>query len=440
MTADFTSDLAANENSIRNLMRAFLASVTLVGGGVGGWAGMTRIDSAVVASGAFAVQSSAQSIQHPEGGVVGAILVHDGELVKEGQVLIRLDAAKVATDTSILERKLIDLVAERSRLEAERQDAAVITIPAPPVASAQAFETLRTSIRAQQILLDEKRSARTSQLAQLTEHHLQIESQIRGLSEQLKATQGEMEQAAGELADQKILDAKGFMRRPVLRQTEREVSRLQGQIGETQARIEGARSQLRETEFKMAETRKSGQSDILTQLQSVIEKIAQAEQERAASSDRYQRLEIKAPRTGYVNELAVHTVGGVMSPGQTVMSIIPKGDRLLVTAKISPSEIDEVHPGQPATVRLSSLKLPTPPELAGTVASVSPDQLKDEHTGQAYFKVQIDISPDEATKLQGKELFPGMPAEVLIRGEARRVIAYLTHPLTDKLGLVFREK
>ncbi len=161
MTADFTSDLAANENSIRNLMRAFMASVTLVGGGVAGWAGMTRIDSAVVASGAFAVQSSAQAIQHPEGGVVGAILVHDGELVKEGQVLIRLDAAKIASDTSIVERKLIDLVAERARLEAEQQDAAVIAIPAPPVASAQALETLRTSIRAQQILLDEKRSAQS---------------------------------------------------------------------------------------------------------------------------------------------------------------------------------------------------------------------------------------------------------------------------------------
>jgi HlyD family secretion protein len=437
---DFSDDLEANENSIRNLMRVFMASVTLVGGGVVGWAGMTRIDSAVVAAGAFSVQSSAQTIQHPEGGVVGAILVHDGELVKEGQILIRLDAAKVASDTSILERKLIDLVAEKSRLDAELQDAAVIAFPAPPVPSAKALETLRTSIRAQQNLLDEKRSARANQLAQLSERHAQIESQIRGLNEQLKAVQGEMAQAAGELADQKILDAKGYMRRPVLRQTEREVARLQGQIGETQSRIEGARSQLRETEFKIAETRKSGQSDILTQLHSVVEKIAQAEQERVASSDRFQRLEIKAPRTGYVNELAIHTVGGVMAPGQTVMSIIPNNDRLLVTAKIPPNEIDEVHPGQHATVRLSSLKLPTPPELAGTVASVSPDQLKDEHTGQAYFKVQIDIAPDEATKLQGKELFPGMPAEVLIRGEARRVIAYLTQPLTDKLGLVFREK
>ena len=437
---DFNADLAENEHSIRNLMRTFLVSFALVGGGVVGWAATTKIDSAVIVSGTFDVKSNAQAIQHPEGGVVGAILVHEGELVKEAQVLVRLDAAKVASDTSIVERKLIDLVAERARLEAEQKDAATIAIPAPTVADPKAIETLRTSISAQQNLLDEKRSARASQLAQLAERHTQIETQISGLSEQLKAVQGEMEQAAADLEDQRMLDKKGLMRRPVLRQTEREVSRLRGQIGDTEARIASARSQLTETEFKIAETKRSGQSDILTQLQSVVGKIAQAEQERTASLDRSQRLEIKAPRTGYVNELTVHTLGGVIAPRQTVMSIIPKDDPLLVTAKVNPDQVDEVHPGQPATVRLNSLKLPTPPELEGTVASVSPDEVKDERTGQAYFKVKIDIPVNEATKLHGKELFPGMPAEVLIRGEARRVIAYLSQPLTDKLTLAFREK
>ncbi len=437
---DFSADLAATEHSIRNLMRAFMASVALVGGGVAGWAVNTRIDSAVVVAGTFAVKSNAQNIQHPEGGVVGAIYVHDGELVNQGQVLIRLDAAKVSSDSRIVERRLIDLVAERARLEAEQQDAPRIAIPEPPVTTAKALETLRTSIRAQQNLLDDKRAARASQLAQLDERHTQIETQVRGLSEQLKATQGEMAQAAADLEDQRTLDKKGLMRRPVLRQTEREVSRLQGQIGDIEARIASARSQLTETEFKIAETRKSGQSDIATQLESVVEKIAEAEQERAASLDRLQRLEIKAPRTGYVNALSVHTIGGVISPGQTVMSIVPNGEPLLVTAKIRPDEIDEVRPGQPATVRLSSLKLPTPPELEGAVANVSADQLKDERTGQGYFMVKIAIPMDEVTKLQGKEPFPGMPAEVLIRGEPRRVIAYLTQPLTDKLGLAFREK
>lgn len=437
---DFSVDLAANDHSIRKLMRAFLTSVTLVGGGVVVWATTTKIDSAVVVPGTFGVKSSAQAIQHPEGGVVGAIMVREGQLVKVGEVLIRLDAAKVVSDSGIVERKLIDLVAERARLEAEQHDSDRIVDPAPPSDAPTALETLRASIRAQQKILDEKRATRASQLAQLAERHMQIETQIRGLAEQLKASQGEMEQAAADLADQRMLDQKGLIRRPVLRQTEREVSRLRGQIGDTEARIASARSQLAETEFKIAETRKSGQSDILTQLQSVVEKIAQAEQERAASRDRLQRLEIKAPRTGYVNELTVHTVGGVISPGQSVMSIIPNDEPLQVTVKIRPDEVDEVHPGQPATVRLTSLKLPTPPELEGVVANVSPDQVKDERVGQPYFMAKIDIPVNEATKLQGKELFPGMPAEVLIRGEARRVIAYLTQPLTDKLGLVFREK
>ncbi len=437
---DFTADLAANEHSIRNLMRAFLTSVTLVGGGVVGWSATTKIDSAVVVAGAFDVKSNAQKIQHPEGGVVGAILVREGELVNEGQVLVRLDAAKVVSETSIAERKLIDYVAERARLEAEQQDGAVIAIPTPPAASAKALETLLTSVRAQQALLDEKRATRANQLAQLSERHKQIETQVRGLEEQLKAVQGEMDQAAADLRDQRMLESKGLMRRPVLRQTQREVSRLHGQIGDAEAKLASAHSQLTETEFKIAETKKSGKSEILTQLNAIVEKIAQAEQERTASLDRLQRLEIKAPRTGYVNDLAVHTIGGVITPGQSVMSIIPKDDPLLVTAKVRPEEIDEVHPGRPATVRLTSLKLPTPPELEGTVINVSPDQLKDERTGQAYFMVKIDVPADQATKLQGKELFPGMPAEVLIRGEARRVIAYLTQPLTNKLGLAFREK
>jgi HlyD family secretion protein len=371
---------------------------------------------------------------------VGAILVHEGQLVSAGEVLIRLDAAKVASDTRIAERHLIELCAQKARLEAERRDSATITMPECPIATAEAIETLNASIKEQQNFLDEKRSTRASQLAQLGEHRSQIENQIDGFTEKLKALEEQKVQSEAELADLRSLDKKGFIRRPVLRDKEREVSGLHGDIGDFKARIDGAQSQLKETDFKIAETKKSGQSEISSQLQSAEEKIAEADQQYKASLDRSQRLDIKAPRAGFVNELSVHTVGGVIAPGQAVMSIIPNADPLVVTAKISPDEVDEVHAGQPATVRLSSLKLPTPPELAGTIESVSPDQLKDERTGQPYFKVKIDIPADEETKLQGKEPFPGMPAEVLIRGESRRVIAYLTQPLTDKLGLAFREK
>jgi HlyD family secretion protein len=225
----------------------------------------------------------------------------------------------------------------------------------------------------------------------------------------------------------------------VLRQTEREVSRTRGEIGDTEARIASARSQLAETEFKIAEITRTAHAEVLTQLQTVTEQLAQAEQECNTSRDRFQRLEIRAPRSGYVHELAVHTVGGIVAPGQTLMSIIPNTEPLLVSAKIKPEDVDQVHVGQAATIRISSFKLAVTPELASEVTGLSPDRVID-GSGQPYFVVKIAVSPGELTKLEGKELTPGLPAEVMIRGEARRVITYLTQPLTEKLALAFREK
>ena len=174
------------------------------------------------------------------------------------------------------------------------------------------MQTLRRRSQPSSMLV-ERRSTKANQLAQLAERRTQFENQIRGLGDQLKARHGEMAQAAADLEDQRMLDKKGLIRRPVLRQTEREVSRLQGQIGDTEARIASVRSQLTETEYKVAEVTRNTGSEVLTQLQTVTEKIAQAEQERAATLDRLQRLEIRAPRTGAVHELAIHTVGGVIA-------------------------------------------------------------------------------------------------------------------------------
>jgi HlyD family secretion protein len=437
---EFEADLITNTSSIRSLMRWFIVSSVIVGGGVGGWAVAAKVDSAVVTTGTFVVQSSAQAVQHPEGGVVGAILVKDGELVRAGQVLVRLDAAKVIADTTILERKLIDLSAERARLDAERQDRATIQPPSLPVSLPDADVTLKRALAAQESIMSERRSTRSSQLSQLSERKTQIEMQVRGFGQRLKSLTEELAQASAELADFRMLEGKGLIRRPLLRQSERDVSRLRGEIGDTESRIAGARSQLIETEFKVAEITRNARSEVLRDLQAVTAKLAEIEEQRAAARDRLERLEIRAPRTGRVHELSTHTVGGVVGPGQKLMSIIPNTEPLLVSARIRPDEIDQVHVGQKATVRISSFKLPVVPELDGQVTSVSPDQVVDDNSGQAFFTVKIAIAPEEGSKLEGKELTAGLPAEVLIRGEARRVIAYLTQPLTEKVGLAFREK
>ena len=436
----FDTDLVDNTTSMRRLMRWFLLSTMTVGVGVGGWAVTAKVDSAVVTAGTFVVQSSAQAVQHPEGGVVAAILVKNGQLVRKGQALIRLDATRVAADRDILDRRLIDLTAQKARLDAERQDRLTIEPPVLSLTSRSAAADFREALAGEQNLMNERRAARASQLSQLEEAKRQIETQFQGLGVQSEALKEELEQAAAQLKDFRKLEAKQLIARSVRRQSERDVSRLRGQIGDTESRIAGLHSQLAETDYKIAGVTRNARLEILTQLESVDASLAEVEQQRTVAEDRLQRLDIRAPRTGLVHELAIHTVGGVVSPGQKLMEIIPSSEPLIVDAKIRPDQIEQVHIGQKATVRISSFKLAVAPELDGKVTNVSPDQETDERSGSAFFAVQIAVAPGERDKLQGKELTPGLPAEVLIRGESRRVITYLTQPLTEKIGLAFREK
>jgi HlyD family secretion protein len=437
---DFETDLIANTSSMRRMMRSFILCALIFGLGIGGWAVTAKIDSAVVTSGTFEVRSNAQAVQHPEGGVIGAILVKDGQLVQEGQVVARLDAAKVSADMAILDRKLIDLTAEKARLEAERLDRKVIEPPAVPVSGRQAQVAYEAALAAQQSLLNERQSTRASQLSQLVERKRQIGTQIDGLLVKQSALNEEMTQASEQLADYRMLDNKGLIRRPILRQTERDVSRLRGDLGDTDSRVASARSQLHETELKIGELIQNSRSQILTELQATTAKLSEVQEQRIAAMDRFDRLEIRAPRTGVVYELAIHTVGGVVSPGQKLMSIIPSSDPLIVSAKIRPSDIDQVHVGQRATVRVSAFKLPTTPELEGKVVNVSPDRSIDGRSGEAFFNVTVALEPGEHNKIAGKELTPGLPADVLILGESRRVITYLIQPLADRLAVTFREE
>jgi HlyD family secretion protein len=260
------------------------------------------------------------------------------------------------------------------------------------------------------------------------------------LNARRKALDEELKQTKADLADQRRLDELRLIRRPVLRQTEREVSRLEGEIGDSDARIASARSQLEEAEQRISEVSRQFRSEVLSRMQTVSSQLAEVAYQYVTARDRIDRLEIRAPRTGYVHELAVHTLGGTIAPGQKLMSIIPSEESLLVIAKVRPNDIDQVFVGQPATVRISSFKMAITPELDGKVLSVSPDRVAEDKIGSGYYAAKITIAPGERSKLEGKELVPGLPAEVLIRGEARRVIAYLTQPLTDKLGVALREK
>lgn len=437
---EFDTDLAQTANSVRRLMRGFAVFSGILVFGVGGWAATAQVESAVIANGKFVVKSNAQAVQHLEGGTVGAILVAEGENVKKGQVLVRLDSSKVESDLAILKGRLIDLTIEKARLQAERSGKSVLQRPTPPFELSKERVAFNAAMNLQQTLLTARMSAIRLQLSQLSERNRQTQDQIQGFKRVRRARVIELEQSTQDLAAQKALDKKRLIRKSVLRQTIRQVARARGEIGDIDAKVSGARSRLAETNYKIAELKRTERSKILDQLKANQSQLQEAEEKYAAALDRTTSLEIRSPRAGLIHEMQIFTVGGVIKSGQTLMSVIPKDELLLVSAKIQTHEIDQVYIGQKALVRIGAFKQRVTPELEATVTGISPDETQDEKTGQSFFSAKIAIKPGELVKLGKKQLTPGLPAEVFIQGKKRRVITYLTQPLADQMALTFREE
>ena len=406
----------------------------------GGWAFSAQVESSVIANGKFVVKSNAQEVQHLEGGTVGAILVTEGQQVKKGQVLVRLDSKQVESELEILKGRLIDLTVEQARLISERDGNSVIKGPKPPFALKRQRSAYNAALPLQQTLLTARLSATRSQLSQLEERKRQTEEQIRGFKRVRRARVIELEQSQADLVAQQRLDKKRLIRKSVLRQTLRQVARARGDIGDIDAKVAGAKSRLAEAQFRISELKRTERSKILDQLKLNQSQLNEAREKYMAASSRSTNLKIRSPRSGLVHELKIHTVGGVIRPGQTVMSVIPQDELLLVSAKIQTHEIDQVFIGQPAVVRIGAFKQRITPELEATVTGISPDESKDEASGQSFFSAKIAIKASELKKLGGKKLTARLPAEVFIQGKKRRVITYLTQPLADQMALTFREE
>ena len=439
MTA-FEVDLASTQASMRRLIQVFAITLCVLVFGIGGWAVASKIESAVIATGKFVVKSSGQAVQHLSGGIVGEILVKEGDRVTKGQLVMRLDAAQVEAQLGIVRREIIDLAVKRARLVAERDHQPTLARPTIKNSTPHDMDVMQAAAALHQTLLTARLSAFQSQMQQLNEQHAQIDSEIDGLRGLAQARKDELVQLDADLEAFNRLDKKRLIRRSVLRQARRQSSRTRGDILDIDSRLAAKRSKLSEIRFRIRETSRKHSSEILDKLQETTSLLAKAQEKYHAAKDQMTRLAIRAPAAGIVHELQAHTVGGVIKPGQPVMTIVPDDDPLLVTARIKPTEIDQVHTGQKASVRISAFKQKVSPELDGEVINVAADRSLDERTGQTFFEVKIAISPGQHAKLGPKKLTPGLPADVFIKGEPRRVITYLTQPLTDQIGLTFREE
>ena len=421
-------------------MRVGLGVVIGVFGGLALWSVAAPIDSAVIATGQVVVESNRKTIQHLEGGVIGEIFVREGQLVDEGEVLVRLDSTVYGANLSLIDSQLTELYARRARLVSER-DGADAVVDATGLEAVLARSEFAAVFSGQQRLFHARRATKTRQISLLEERIVQQEKRINGYRSEIASVTAQLKLIRDELESIRELYEKGFAPLTRLRALERESERLSGQRGSLNASVAEADSIASEARLEIERLREAAREEAIAELRDTAVSIAELEERRVTAADALSRTEVRAPQSGRVIGLAVHTVGGVIGPGVELMEIVPEGDRLEVAARVSPSDIDKVRAGQDAVIRFSAFGVRSTPEADGRVRHVSADSLTDQVTGAPYYLVLIDLpEPDELSELlRGEPLVPGMPTDAFIRTGKRPAISYLLRPLTDALARSMRE-
>jgi HlyD family secretion protein len=410
----------------------------LLVGGVGGWAATAQLTGAVIAQGSVAVDQNLKSIQHRDGGIVSDIAVREGDFVTAGQVLIRLDDAQTKAEQSIVHSQLVELAARKSRLLAERDLLDKIEFPTklntgrPEIAVVVNGETR---------LFNGNQANRESQKKQLELGIEQIGEEIKGLEAQRTSKNDEI--ALLDVEHQKI---KGLADKHLIEGTRvytsnREKARLMGERGEVDAAIARAKTRMSEIRLQVISIDENARTEAQRELSVVGTKISELQDRRTAIEDRLARTDIRAPISGTVNELNIHTIGGVITPAEVLVTIVPEDAKLKVEVRLAPVSIDQVSVGQPARLRFSAFNQRTTPELKGQVVHVSPATSRDPATGETYYLGDVSVSAEELAKLgDGGVLLPGMPVEVYVSTEERTAMSYLVKPLTDQFNRAFRER
>ena len=428
----------AMRSAYRHALVGVFALLLLVCG-FGGWAATTQIAGAVIAPGVVAVDTEVKKVQHPTGGVIGGLFVRDGDTVKAGQVVARLDETVTRANLAIVVKSLDELIARDARLEAERDGAETPVFPAALIDRAQNAEIAQL-MTGELRLFSLRKTARQGQKDQLKEQIDQLNEQIQGLTGQVESKKREIELVYRERDSVRELWHKNLV--PISRITalERDAARLEGESSQLAASIAEAKGRISETRLKMIQIDQDLRSDVAKELREIQGKMAELGERKIAAEDQLKRIDIVAPQDGYVHELSVHTVGGVISAGEQIMLIVPDHDALTVETKVEPRDIDQLYVGQAARLRFPTFDVRTTPEVNGAVATVSADTSQDENTHASYYKVRIRLPPKEIARLGDRKLVPGMPAEAFIETTARTPLSYLSKPLTDRLTKAFREK
>lgn len=413
---------------------AGMALGVLLFAGAGGWAATTQLRGAIIAPGVIMVDRNLKSIQHRDGGIVSEIAIKEGDVVTKGQIMLRLDDAQTRAELSIVKAQLIELTARQARLIGERDnEEAIVFLPD--------FGTEFPAIAAgERRLFDGNRKNRQNQKQQLQYGISQLEEELKGLVAQHDAKTGELELVKTEhtkikgLADKKLIDTsrKYFI--------DRELAKLTGESGEIQANIARSRARMSEIQVQIIAIDEAARTEAQRELSVVEPKLSELRERRVAVEDRLSRTDIRAPLSGTVNELFVHTIGGVITPAEKLLTLVPADAALKIQARLAPTDIDQISVGQDARMRFSAFNQRATPELKGNIAYVSAATSTDPATGQIFYLADVAVPPAELAKLEDNKLLPGMPVEVFVSTEERTAMSFLAKPLTDQFNRAFREE
>jgi HlyD family secretion protein len=422
----------------RHLVAAAVVVLVLVVG-VGGWGATAVISGAVVAPGSLVVDSNVKKVQHPTGGIVGELRVRDGDHVHAGDIVVRLDETVTRANLAIVTKTLDELMARKARLEAERDGWATIVFPAQLMTGGNDPDRA-AAMESERKLFNLRKTARTGQKAQLQERVAQLGEEISGLTAQQNSKAKEIELVNRELAGVRELWSKNLVQLGRLTALEREAARLDGERGQLIAAAAQAKGKVAETALQILQVDQDLASEVAKELREVDGKIGEFIERKITAEDQLKRIDVRAPQDGTVFQLAVHTVGGVITAGDPIMLIVPEADNLSVEVKVNPQDIDQLQLNQKAILRFSAFNARTTPEIEGVVTRISADTSTDQRTGQNYYTVRISMPPEQVQRLGEVKLLPGMPVEAFVQTGDRTMLSYLVKPLHDQIVRAFREK
>lgn len=412
--------------------------VLVIGLGVVGlWGTSVPLSAAIVLAGTLVVRSNVKKIQHPTGGIVSQILVGDGMHVNEGDLLVRLDDTQVRANREVLTQQLNEVRVRIIRLIAERDGTDKLSVP-PELADdrSESFERL---LKSEQALFKARAIARQGQKDLLRNRIVQLNDEVAGLEAQINSKAAQIRLVTSEQQGVQTLYDKQLVPLTRLTSLQRESAHLEGDRAQLISEIAETKSKIGDAELQILRLDQDLRTEVMKDLGEAQVKEAELIERKIAADDQFNRIDIRAPTAGIVDELSVHTIAGVVRPGDVVMQIIPDSDDLLIEARLQTRDIDQVRVGQKTHVRLSAFNQQTTPQLDGTVMYVSADVSHEGQAGPVYYIVRVALPAEQVRRLGDLQLVSGMPAEVFLQTGSRTMLSYLVKPLTEQWHRTFNE-